>query len=140
MDPLWAPLLYFLSGAFLGGFDMAQLTFLQLADRVLREEARPLSPDEIWKVAVAKGYDALVGSRGKTPWQTVSALMYVDIRDNAVSPFIKVDSRPRRFFLKDLATHDLVDLASLPDPSTATRTHSHYVEADLHPFLAYYAF
>ncbi len=33
------------------------LTFLELAKKVLREEKRPLSPSEIWKVAVAKSYD-----------------------------------------------------------------------------------
>lgn len=119
---------------------MAQLTFLQMAERVLREENRPLSADEIWQVAATKGYDALVGSRGKTPWSTVSALIYVDMRDNPGSPFMKVDSRPRRFFLKALAGDNLAALAALPEPIPQTYSGMQFLEADLHPFVAYYAF
>ena len=33
---------------------MAQMTFLQLAEKVLLEEKKPLSPDEIWEFAKAK--------------------------------------------------------------------------------------
>jgi len=73
---------------------MGQWTFLELAKQVLEEEKRPLSPLEIWDIAKVKGYDLNVGSIGKTPWQSIGAQIYVNIRDKADSPFVKIDSRP----------------------------------------------
>lgn len=66
------------------------ITFLQLAKKVLSEENRPLSATEICKIAVDKGQDSLVGSTGKTPWASLCALLYVDVRDKEV--LIKVFS------------------------------------------------
>jgi hypothetical protein len=36
---------------------------------------------------------------GKTPWQTLGARLFVDIRDNSSSKFIKVGKNPARLFL-----------------------------------------
>jgi hypothetical protein len=82
---------------------MAELSFGELAEIVLEEQNIPLSPVEIWEIAVSKGYDKLVASKGKTPWQTIGARLYVDIRDNPNTHFIKVDSTPKRFFLRKLS-------------------------------------
>jgi len=43
------------------------MTFLELAERVLREEKRPLTANEIWTLATEKGYDKQLNSEGKTP-------------------------------------------------------------------------
>jgi hypothetical protein len=43
---------------------------------------------------------AKTSSKGKTPWLTLGAQMYVEARDNQHSEFIKVGKRPARFFLK----------------------------------------
>ena len=51
---------------------MKQLTFLELSKKVLEEEKRPLSAEEIWEIAQAKGYDKEVGSKGKTPPQLLA--------------------------------------------------------------------
>lgn len=114
---------------------MGQWTFLELAKRVLEEEKRPLTPLEIWEVAKDKGYDLNVGSVGKTPGKSVGAILYVNIRDKEDSPFIKIDSRPQRFYLRSLGefggTIDIDDRKRVTKPS--------YHEKDLHPFLAYYA-
>lgn len=40
-------------------------------------------------------------SSGKTPVRTLSAGIYVDIKNNANTPFIQVSKRPAKFFLKD---------------------------------------
>ena len=76
--------------------------FLELAKKILEEEKKPLSSEEIWEVAKSKGYDKHVGTQGKTPWATIGAQIYVNIRDNKDSPFIKIDSRPKRFYLHSL--------------------------------------
>ena len=50
---------------------MENMTFLELAEKVLAEVKRPLSPSEIWKFAVAQGYHSLLRARqGKTPERT----------------------------------------------------------------------
>jgi hypothetical protein len=82
---------------------MGQWTFLELAEQVFEEEHRPLSPLEIWEAAKDKGYDRKVGSIGRTPWQSIGAQIYVSIRDKEDSPFVKIDSRPKRFYLRSLA-------------------------------------
>ncbi len=71
-------------------------TFLELAKKILEEEKKALTPEEIWEMAKIKGYDKYVGTQGKTPWATIGAQIYVNIRDNKNSPFIKIDSRPKR--------------------------------------------
>lgn len=114
---------------------MGQWTFLELSKRVLEEEKRPLSPVEIWEAAKNKGYDLNVGSIGKTPWQSIGAQIYVNIRDKADSPFVKVDSRPKRFYLRSLEETGATSHVDYP-----TRINKPvYHEKDLHPYLAYYA-
>ncbi|MGD0717559.1 MAG: HTH domain-containing protein [Halobacteriota archaeon] len=117
---------------------MGQCTFLELAKRVLEEEKRPLSSVEIWEVAKDKGYDRNVGSRGKTPWTTIGAQIYVNIRDKEDSLFFKTDSRPRRFYLRSLATDVKIDTVAIDTGYPKIAKHT-YLEKDLHPFLAYYA-
>ena len=41
-----------------------------------------------------------MNSTGKTPWNTLGTRLYVDVRDNDNTEFIKMGSRPARFFLK----------------------------------------
>jgi len=82
---------------------MPKLTFLDLANKVLTEEKRPLSPSEIWKIAVAKGYVPLLSSEGKTPASTLYGAIFTDARDNPDTIFVKVGARPARYFLKTLA-------------------------------------
>ena len=85
-----------------GGFVTKQLTFLELAKQILSEANRPLSPSEIWKLAVAKNYVSRLDTVGKTPEQTLYTSILLDARDNPDSKFIKYDTRPARYFLKRL--------------------------------------
>lgn len=80
------------------------MNFIELAEKIIREENRPLTQNEIWEIAKLKGYDKFVGITGKTPWQTIGARLYVDIRDNPSSKFVKLKLKPTRFFLKDLVS------------------------------------
>lgn len=119
---------------------MGKGTFLELAERVLREEKKPLSTEEIWEVAKGKGYDKSVGTQGQTPWRTIGSRIYVDIRDNKESPFIKVGARPRRFYLCSLIKEgEEIGLKESPVSVSSVKKLG-YEEKDLHPFLAYYSY
>lgn len=109
------------------------MTFLELAEKVLREEQRPLTPMEIWQIAQEKGYDKQVGSRGKTPWDTIGSRLYVDVRDNSNSIFIKASVEPTRFFLKEF-----LGALPLPEKTQLRQEKPAYKERDLHPFLTYF--
>ncbi|MBK9746636.1 MAG: hypothetical protein IPO91_07605 [Chloroflexi bacterium] len=116
---------------------MKQLTFLELAKKVLEEEKRPLSGEEIWQTAQAKGYDVQVATKGKTPIATLGALLYVHMRDNPNSPFLKAGTRPRRFSLKSLFTDQQAEQLVAKQDSAPVK--SSYKESALHPFLAHFA-
>ena len=119
---------------------MPQLTFLQLAQKLLDEEKRPLSPAEMWGLAQQKGYDKDVGSRGKTPWSTIGAQIYVDIRDNPKTPFAKTDTRPRRFVLRSLLDAHGQEVLQAAQETVAKQKAAQYTERDLHPFVVYYGY
>jgi uncharacterized protein len=80
---------------------MGNLTFLGLAERVLEEEGRPLSPHEIWSIAVSKGYDRELRSIGKTPSATLYSAIMTDAHSRK-SRFVKVKEGPARYHLKRL--------------------------------------
>lgn len=114
------------------------MTFLELAEKVLKEVQRPLSQEEIWQIAQEKGYADQVGSKGKTPWATIGARLYVDIRDNPNSKFTKIGQRPTRFALKEFAG---AETTFAEEPIVPTRATKHnYCERDLHAFLTYFAY
>lgn len=104
------------------------------------EEKRPLSPMEIWELAKIKGYDKQVGTQGKTPWQTIGALIYINIRDNPKSVFVKIKSKPTKFYLKELVSQDEITKIENKEKNLSQPAQSKLKERDLHPFLAYYAY
>ncbi|MEJ5199038.1 MAG: HTH domain-containing protein [Anaerolineae bacterium] len=114
------------------------MTFLQLAEKVIKEEKRPLSPSEIWQIAQAKGYDKEVVTKGKTPEATLGARLYVEVRDNPTSIFVATSSRPKRFVLRSLT--NTVDDKILESQPVSIPKRQDYQEKDLHPFVVYYGF
>jgi len=109
------------------------MTFLELAKKLMKEEEKPLSAEEIWVLAKEKGYDKIVGSQGKTPSHTIGAQIYVSLQDKENTPFVKVSVRPTRFYLKSL---------SMPkgyEPPAPKPKKFNYLENDLYPYLTYYA-
>ncbi|MHC4168133.1 MAG: HTH domain-containing protein, partial [Planctomycetota bacterium] len=117
-------------------------SFLELAEEVLKLAPSPLTYQQCWHEGQAKGLTAKVKTKGKTPWQTMGARLYVDTRDNDNSHFIKVGKRPTRFFLKSrrselseaLLKKIEIEEAKKPAPKTT------YLERDLHPLLTYYVY
>ncbi len=112
--------------------------FLQLAHKVIQEEKRPLSATEIWEIAQAQNYDKEIPTKGKTPWATLGAMLYVDVRDNAQSEFVTTSSRPKKFVLRSLV--DSLGIKILEAEPSGTKKKVEYLEKDIHPFLVYYGF
>jgi len=120
---------------------MKNFTFKELAKKILGEEKRPLTVEEIWNIAVKKGYDRLCGSQGKTPWRTIGAQIYVDIKNNPDSHFVKIDSKPRKFFLKDLVSRDeLKEIEEKERGKIEGPRKLKYSERELHTFLTYFTY
>lgn len=117
-------------------------SFLDLAFDVLKQASRPMVYQEIWQLAHERGITSKVDTAGKTPWQSLGARLYVDVRDSDDSRFIKVGSRPTRFFLKERAAELPADAVSNIDKEDAKRAEKEtkYHERDLHPLLTYYAY
>jgi uncharacterized protein len=119
---------------------LSKITFLDLARKILTEEARPLSPSEIWKVALAKEYTGLLDTQGKTPHMTMYSVIFTDVRDNPNTAFLKIGARPARYYLKALAESKKgSELERAADVEAPVPDVYEFDEIDLHPFLTYFA-
>ncbi|PQQ67510.1 HTH domain-containing protein [Acetivibrio saccincola] len=120
---------------------MSVYTFFDLIDEVFNLYKEPLTDKEIWEKAVESGLDKKVGSVGKTPWKTIGARIYVDMRDNPNSKYIKVGRRPTRFFLKELMKNETIESISkkIDDKDKKEKENrKKYKERDIHPLLVKY--
>lgn len=113
------------------------MTIKELCIKVLSEYGQPMTSVDIWNYALEKQYNSLVNITGKTPWQTISAQIYVDMRDNENSKFIKVGKYPTKFFLKDCNVPDENNKSLLKEIKL---NKPNYNERDLHKILTYYAY
>ncbi len=117
-------------------------SFLDLAEEVLKSVPNPMTYQQVWDSAKNAGLNSKVKTKGKTPWHTMGAQLYVDVRDNPDSRFIKVGKRPARFFLRkrqDELSEALlqkieIEEAKKPEPKTA------YKKRDLHPLFTYFVY
>ncbi|MCW2279494.1 HTH domain-containing protein [Heliophilum fasciatum] len=116
------------------------MTFLELAEKILTEEKHPLNEVEIWEIAKEKGYDRLISTKGKTPWKTIGANIYLDMRDNPeTTVFGKTEGRPKRFILKASSYATPATSEGAPAEIVTKNSKTAYSERDLHSLLAYYA-
>ena len=124
-----------------GGRSVAY-SFLELAEEVLKSASVPMTYQQCWEEGKTTGLTKKVKTKGKTPWQTMGARLYVDVRDNANSRFIKVGKRPTRFFLKSRqmelseALLRKIEIADAKKPESKATYH----ERDLHDLLTYYVY
>lgn len=116
-------------------------TLFDFTYEVLKQAQSPLTHQEIWEIGKANGLDKKLRVTGKTPWRSIEAQLYVDVRDNEKSKFIKVGKRPTKFFLKEReAELNHLKLETIEKIEIKTHeTKSSYKERDLHPVLTYYA-
>ena len=69
------------------------MIFLELAEKVLEKNDKPMRASEMWEYACKKGYDSQLNSQGKTPIASLSARVYLDMKYKAdTTKFIKVSS------------------------------------------------
>jgi hypothetical protein len=110
------------------------LTFKQLAEIVIEQLKRPLSSSEIWEEALKLGLSKKVNTKGKTPWQTIGAILYTDIKDNPkTTPFTQNSKRPATFSLKKLSGQQVQPPPEKPIAAT-------FVERDLYPLIARFVY
>lgn len=116
------------------------MNFLQFAEKILKEENQPLTQFEIWEIGKKKGYDTQLNSSGKTPWQTIGARIYVDLKDNPDTIFIKLKLKPTKFFLKSLSRN--IDFNKLEKEADIIekREEIGFNERALHKYLSYYVY
>ena len=121
----------------------SKYTFLDFAEEILKTASKPMTFQEIWSTGKDGGLDAKLSISGKTPWQTLGARLFVDIRDNLETRFVKVGKNPARFFLlarkNELTPDDLKDLSRVKTPAPKENGLGFH-ERRLHALLAYYAF
>ncbi len=122
------------------------MTFLELAKKVLEETQVPMKSAEIWEYGVKKGYTQQLNSSGKTPWSTLAAQIYVNVRDNHNSLFSATENRPKKFYLKSFENIDLLIEQSEKEEVIKTEIEekelkkASYLEKELHSVLAYFAY
>lgn len=117
-------------------------SFLDVAFDTLKISKIPMTYQDIWNVAKEGGLTAKIKTSGKTPWQTLGARLYMDVRDNADSKFIKVGQRPARFFLKERQTEVSAKLMAQleKEEQKKAETAPKYRERDLHPLVSYFSY
>lgn len=122
------------------------MKFLELAEEILNMSNEPLTANEIWQLSVEKNLHNQLESSGKTPGATLAARLYIIVRDDPNSIFKSVGKRPKRFYLKNKNYN--VDLEQYETGITEEEAKDNivvikrvkFLEKDLHPFLAYYAY
>lgn len=79
---------------------MGRYSLTDFAEDILKESGAPLSCNAIWKTGKESKHAEKLNITSKTPWQTLSAMLFCDVKDSPNSRFIKIGGRPVRFFLK----------------------------------------
>lgn len=117
---------------------MKKYTLKNLTFDTLKKASVPLTATEIWFKAKEFGLQEKVESTGKTPWQSIGAYLYTNIKDNPdTTPFIQTSKRPARFTLKGIqqSIDHIPRVLNAPIPSKAL-----FNERDLHPLLSTFVY
>ena len=110
--------------------------FLNLAKDIFAVVKKPLSINDIWKIAVDLGIAEKVETSGKTPWQSLGARIYMDIKQNPDTDFLQVSKRPAKFYLKKIYNNyqdEDEELENVVEEDSGKQT---FNERDLHPLLS----
>lgn len=117
---------------------MSDLTLKRLAILVLKETKTPMTFEEIWDYAVNKSSLDTSKFQGKTPWKTIGAYIYKDLKEKeSESDFVKISGRPTKFFLNKNLYPVIEENASLPP--VIMQASMELKEKDLHKYLTYFA-
>jgi hypothetical protein len=116
------------------------MTLREMAEKIIKEAQRPLSPVEIWEIAELQGYKEKLNLKGKTISTTIGARIYTDIKDNPDTVFVKINTKPIRFYIKDLPQNFDLNLLNPQTIHKANKTSKTYDERQLHNLLSYYVY
>jgi hypothetical protein len=121
---------------------VAKYTFLDLAEDVLKNAENPMIFQDIWDQGKDEPFVRKLTVRGKTPWATIGARLFVDVRDNPQSRFVKVGRNPARFFLKSRQAELPSDIAQSLErlETNAKKDMAGFSERELHPLVSYFAY
>lgn len=111
-------------------------SFIDLAKETLELVKEPLTQKEIWEKAIEVNISEKVGSSGKTPWATIVARIYTDIRDNESSDFIQVNKRPAKFYLKKLIETNINISTKDNNMKEKLKNKLNFNERDLHRIIS----
>jgi hypothetical protein len=121
------------------------MNFIEAALTALRKADSPLDFRELWSLVVELGLDKQLASTGKTPWNTMGARVYIEVRDNPDAEIVALGERPKRFWLKSRALPGAKSAPAVSAPAVAPgksavqKSKPEWLEADLHPVLAHFA-
>ncbi|MDL1981670.1 MAG: winged helix-turn-helix domain-containing protein [Deltaproteobacteria bacterium] len=59
-------------------------SFIDLAREILKSTSAPLTYQQMWEAGKLAGLTGKVKTKGKTPWHTLGAQMYVEIKKNDI--------------------------------------------------------
>lgn len=117
--------------------------FLQFAKKVLEKSESPLIYQDIWKKGLEFGIEKEIETTGKTPWQTLGARLFVEVRDNPDTLFVKVGKRPAKFYLKSKVSSlstEIIEKIDQEEIAPVKKEKTVFTERELHPLLSYFAY
>src|SRR5579884_538059 len=116
------------------------MKLLELAETVISEKNKPLTPYEIWHLATEKGYDKKLRGNSQRPANTLYGAIWMDYKNNPRTRFVKIGERPARYYLKGMKINPPVEgVEGQEEPDETTTEGYDFLEKDLHPYLAYFA-
>ena len=123
---------------------MEKYTFSDLAYDVLNNSRESLKSQEIWQKAVELGFDKKLNSSGRTPKDSLAALLYTDVKKQD-SKFIVLSRQPTRFGLKGRKYQEITESKKEIDSVNCVALEQKvkkekFKERDLHPLLVKFLF
>lgn len=116
------------------------MTFLDLAYETLKQVKVPLTEKQIWEKAQELKID--FKTNGATPWKTIGAKIYIDLKSNPHTKFYKVGNNPVTFFIKGIENNflQIENTSFIEENKEETEKENKeeketFQERDLHPLL-----
>ncbi len=115
-------------------------SFFNLACDVLKQTDKPMSIQEIWEMAKELKLVDKLSSSGKTPVNTLSAIISVNAKRNENRTFKKVSDKPSRYILENRVSHIVSDnIQTIPIINKPKKSlQKKFKERDLHIILSSY--
>ncbi|MGA7722440.1 MAG: HTH domain-containing protein [Ignavibacteriaceae bacterium] len=117
-------------------------SYLDFAEEILAKSEKPLTYQDIWQKGEELNFVSRLDISGKTPWASLGSRLFVDVKNNPNSRFIKVGKNPARFFLTSRNAEispDIIQKIEIAESKIKTEETS-FNERDLHALLTYFVY